>query len=77
MKTKKLEINNREIWITVEECYSNNEKFIGYLSYFSTQEPGLLLGELIKNKKLKPILFDNEYMAFESAKEYYLSKIAE
>lgn len=72
MKTISEIIEKKEIWFTSDECYcSDTNKFLGYMSFFSTQKPGLLLGEPTKNNDFKIVLFDNEKNAIEASKEYY------
>jgi hypothetical protein len=74
MKKEKITIDGNEIWIIIEECYSLNGDFSGYLSYYNTQPPGLILGEITKNESSKPILFTMIEEASKEAVNYYKNK---
>lgn len=72
MKTEKITIDNEDVWFSVEECYSSlDEKFLGYISFFNTEKPGLFLGEATKDKNFKYIIFDSESKALAEARKYY------
>ncbi len=68
-------IDNEQIWFVVDECFSSESKeFLGYISFFNTQEPKLILGESVKDENHKMLVFKSEEIALSAAKEYYLAK---
>lgn len=68
-------IENEKIWFIADEVYAEKDKeFLGYISYFNTQQPGLLLGESVKDENNKVLVFKSEEIALSEAKKYYLAK---
>ena len=68
-------IDNETIWFIADEIYAvENKEFLGYISYFNTQKPGLLLGESVKDENNKVLVFKSQEIALSEAKKYYLAK---
>ncbi|WP_319231671.1 hypothetical protein [Draconibacterium orientale] len=82
MKIIELEIKNQRIWLVIEllRVYSPDFKAFTptgrYICYFKLTEPTqFILGELFKDKRNIPIMFNSEEQAKEYAENYLKDKL--
>ena len=76
MKVRIIQLKEKAVWLTIDQLrtYSTDFKFIEekqeFLCYFKLTEPTTMIyGELLCDKKGKPIIFNSIDKAIEKAKE--------
>ncbi|TFF34410.1 hypothetical protein [Mucilaginibacter psychrotolerans] len=60
--------NDINYWITIDKLFDENLSEMGFIGYINNQQPGLILGESVKNSEGNTILFSHYENALAEAK---------